>query len=103
MVDCTLTESAGGTPFDREGDDLGPTDYRAYGCNGAWMRSAWLFQKDHGAILEEDYPYTSGDTGTEGACRHNEIVAEGGEEKIVGYIEDWTRIKSVDYMKYVVT
>jgi len=56
MVDCTLSASAGGQEFRGK-------DYQAWGCEGAWMEYAWDFQKDHGAMLEEDYPYTSGDTG----------------------------------------
>ena len=72
LVDCTLSVSSGGKKFDRQGDNLGPIDYNGWGCNGAWMEYAWRFQRDHGAMLEEDYPYASGRTGTPGKeCKHD--------------------------------
>lgn len=64
LVDCTLSSSAGG-------NNTWDKDYGAWGCQGAWMEYAWEFQSDHGAMLESDYPYTSGTTGTETACAHD--------------------------------
>ena len=95
MVDCTLRASEGGTPYDREGDSLGPKDYGGKGCSGAWMWEAWEFQKDHGVMLEEDYPYESGRTGQEYTCRHD-------MSKVMGYISHWERMSSVAHMKNVV-
>lgn len=70
MVDCTLSPSAGGEAYEGK-------DYYAWGCQGAWMKYAWEFQKDHGAMLESDYPYTSGNTGTETACAHDDSKTVG--------------------------
>jgi len=44
-------------------------------------------------MLEQDYPYTSGSTGTETACRHD-------DSKTVGKIASWSQLTdSVDDMK----
>lgn len=36
-------------------------------------------------MLEEDYPYTSGNTGYETACMHD-------DSKTIGYVESWSQI-----------
>lgn len=102
MVDCTLTPSKGGAKFDREGDNLGPKDYYGWGCSGAWMWHAWNFQRDHGAILEADYPYTSGSTGKESPCQHNTIAPVNDQSKIFGFISHYTKMYSVTQMKNTV-
>lgn len=43
----------------------------AYGnmaCYGGWYYQAWDYLKTHGSETEEDYPYTSGITGTWASC-----------------------------------
>ena len=35
------------------------------------MPPAWEFIRDHGIMTNEDYPYTSGTSETEGACKHD--------------------------------
>jgi hypothetical protein len=86
MVDCTLSPSAGGEAYEGK-------DYHAWGCQGAWMEYAWEFQKDHGVMLEADYPYTSGSTGQETSCKHD-------DSKTVGKIASWNQLtQSVDDMK----
>lgn len=95
MVDCTLGSRYGGEPFDRPDDDLPPKDYNARGCSGAWMKYAWEFQRDHGVMLEEDYPYVSGRTGNETDCVHD-------MSKVFGYISHWNDLNSVAHMKNVV-
>ena len=39
-----------------------------YGCDGGWMEYGALFLTTNGAILEKDYPYTSGATRLTGKC-----------------------------------
>lgn len=79
LIDCTLSRSMGGdTPFDR--------DYGAWGCKGAWYEYAWNMQTDHGAMLDADYPYTSGSNSKEGACKHD-------SSKIVGKVKEWSQLK----------
>lgn len=95
IVDCTLGEKYGGQKFDRPDDDLPAKDYNGRGCSGAWMWYAWEFQKDHGVILEDDYPYVSGRTGNETDCVHD-------MSNVYGYISHWTQMSSVAHMKNVV-
>lgn len=64
VVDCTLTTNAAN-------EEMFGKDYLAYGCEGGWMTWAWDFVKDQGVMSYEDYPYFSGDTGSEGACKHD--------------------------------
>jgi len=59
------------------------------------MEYAWKFQRDHGAILETDYPYESGRTGTPGSCRHD-------QDKVMGRVRTWSTIRrDPDRMKDV--
>ena len=64
MVDCTLRNN-------QHNMDMFDYDYGQGGCNGGWMFGGWHFQRAQGAMLEEDYPYTSGRTGTESKCVHD--------------------------------
>jgi len=41
--------------------------YYLYGCNGGYMTEVWWYQRDEGAMLDEDYPYTA----SEGVCVEN--------------------------------
>jgi C1A family cysteine protease len=34
-------------------------NYRTYGCSGGWMLPAWKYQRDFGAVLASEYPYTA--------------------------------------------
>jgi C1A family cysteine protease len=43
-----------------------------HGCNGGNMSLAFKFYEYHNAILESDYPYTSGTTGKENKCEESE-------------------------------
>ena len=58
------------------------------------MEYAWRFQRDHGAMLEEDYPYKSGRSGVPGkSCLHN-------QSKVIGQIKEWRQIRTdVEEMK----
>ena len=38
--------------------------YWLYGCNGGYMNEVWWYQKNNGAMLDADYPYTA----NEGNC-----------------------------------
>jgi len=46
------------------------------------MTWAWDFIKDQGVMTDEDYPYTSGDSGMEGECKHR-------RSKTVGKVKRW--------------
>ena len=58
LVDCTLRRNS----FNK---NLFGEDYGLWGCGGGWMATAWYFQYKNGIMLDSDYPYTSGNTGTE--------------------------------------
>jgi len=64
LVDCTLRNNA-------RNQELFGKDYGLWGCGGGWMDTAWTFQKEQGIMLDSDYGYTSGSTGTETACAHD--------------------------------
>lgn len=74
IVDCTLRNN----PYNG-------VDYGMWGCQGGWMDAAWKFQHANGAMLEADYPYTSGRTGTESQCVHDDT-------KVVGKAKEWGQI-----------
>jgi len=74
IVDCTLRDN----PYN-------DVDYGMWGCQGGWMDAAWKFQKANGAMLEADYPYTSGRTGRETTCAHD-------DSKVVGKAKEWGQI-----------
>jgi len=78
LVDCTLRNNA-------RNMELFGEDFGLWGCGGGWMATAWYFQSKHGAMLDSDYPYTSGRTGTESPCAHD-------TDKIVGKVSGWGRI-----------
>ena len=55
LVDCTFKyDPANKAKFGK--------DYGMGGCGGGFMTGAWEFQADQGAMLDEDYPYVSGET-----------------------------------------
>jgi len=64
LVDCTLRQN-------QRNIDMFGKDYGLWGCGGGWMSIAWDFQKEQGIMMDADYPYTSGNTGTETACAHD--------------------------------
>merc|ERR1712045_222521 len=78
LVDCTLRNNS-------HNMDLFGEDFGLWGCGGGWMATAWYFQSKHGVMLDSDYPYTSGRTGTESPCAHD-------TDKIVGKVSGWGRI-----------
>jgi C1A family cysteine protease len=71
LVDCTLTTNSANR--DRFGKDYG-----MWGCQGGLLPPAWEFIKDNGIMTNEDYPYFSGTTGSEGECKHvdSKVVPE---------------------------
>ena len=79
VVDCTLTTNP-------DNYNRWDKDYQAYGCEGGWMTWAWDFVKDHGVMTNEDYPYFSGNTGSEGDCKHD-------ASKIEGKVSHWGQIR----------
>ena len=57
------------------------------------MDLAWTFQNEQGIMLEQDYPYTSGNTSTETQCAHD-------YGKVVGKASGWGQVtQSVDQIK----
>ena len=57
-TDCTLRET-------QYNIDLFGKDYGCWGCDGCWMSNSCNFMEDQGVMLESDYPYMSGNSGTE--------------------------------------
>jgi len=43
-----------------------------HGCSGGWYYTAYKWLAKNKAMKESDYPYTSGTTGTESKCAHDE-------------------------------
>lgn len=43
------------------------------GCSGGWMHNHWEFQKEHGAVRYEDYPYNA----RENECNHENVPIYG--------------------------
>jgi C1A family cysteine protease len=78
LVDCTLRNNS-------HNMDLFGEDFGLWGCGGGWMATAWYFQSKHGVMLDSDYPYTSGRTGTESKCAHD-------GSKTIGKVSSWNRI-----------
>jgi C1A family cysteine protease len=50
--------------------------YGSHGCNGGQMDGAFKYGIQTGMCTEANYPYTSGNTGTSGACKSCNIVAK---------------------------
>lgn len=46
------------------------------------MRDSWDYQINNGFMTNEDYPYESGTSTTEGACRYN-------QDKVIGKVTGW--------------
>lgn len=85
IVDCTLTTNP-------DNERRFGKDYKAHGCEGGWMQWAWSFMKDHGVMRDSDYRYTSGNTGVETKCEHNEAKVVG---KVEGYGQVTTSVEDV--------
>ena len=68
------------------------TNYGNGGCNGGWMDYAWDFQRDHGAMLDADYPYVSGNDGRTRRCKHN-------SSKTVGNVSTYGAVTTIADMK----
>ncbi len=79
LVDCTL-----GSRKDSSGKSYG-----MYGCGGGWMSVSWDYQKVDGFMTDADYPYESGTSQTEGACRFDKA-------KQIGKVTSWKSLRSVD-------
>jgi C1A family cysteine protease len=60
------------------------TSYGNLGCNGGWPYQALNYIEDYGADLEDDYGYTSGDSGSKGTCAYSKYTVYG---KISSYVE----------------
>jgi cathepsin B len=48
--------------------DMVSCDYGASGCNGGYINQSWEYIKNYGIVADSCLPYTSGQTGTPGAC-----------------------------------
>ena len=64
QLDCTKDN--------RENKKRFGSTYNQDGCYGGFETGTWKFYKQHGAMLEDDYPYTSGMTEKVGRCKHDE-------------------------------
>jgi len=82
LVDCTLRDT-------QRNIDLFGKDYGLWGCGGGWMSIAWDFQREQGIMLDADYPYTSGNTGTETSCAHDTT-------KVIGKVGEYRQIRGSD-------
>jgi len=51
------------------------------GCNGGWMDDAFAFAMKQGLPTEENYPYTSGKTGSSGSCESGHQFVSGSAPK----------------------
>ena len=49
--------------------DCGPLSSGMDGCNGGNSKGMWDWYKTAGVVDDDDYPYTSGDTGRVGECQ----------------------------------
>ena len=58
-------------------------DQNNWGCDGGDQGPATDFIIANGGIEEDDYPYTSGQSGLNGSC------ASSGKTKITGLVTDW--------------
>lgn len=41
-----------------------------YGCGGGYLRHAFKYLEDSGAVEDKNYPYTSGTSGQTGVCKN---------------------------------
>jgi C1A family cysteine protease len=58
-----------GTLLSLSEQELVSCDKKDNGCNGGWMDDAFQYvMNNKGLSSEEDYPYTSGNTGKDGTC-----------------------------------
>jgi len=55
------------------------------GCNGGWMDDAFEFAMKNGLPTEENYPYTSGTTGSSGSCESGHDFVSGSAPS--GYVD----------------
>jgi C1A family cysteine protease len=51
------------------------------GCNGGWMDDAFEFAMKDGLPTEDNYPYTSGTTGSSGTCESGHTFVSGSAPK----------------------
>ena len=68
-----------------------------YGCQGGYMSEVWWYQRDNGAMLDEEYPYTSGTTSSVGQCQYDQSKTKnvvtswgsvtGGKEAIIEAVQ----------------
>jgi len=61
--------------------------YGSWGCDGGWVESCWDFAKDHGIMLDSDYPYK----GKDKKCKLDDdkvAVKAGKMARIKSDIED---------------
>ena len=61
-----------------------------HGCNGGMYYNAWKWEKDHFAMKESDYPYTSGTTGKETTCAYDKskgVVEVSGYKSIKANVD----------------
>lgn len=58
-------------------------DSEQWGCQGGLL-SDFRYQIKHGQGLEVDFPYTSGNTGRDGACKSVAVAAQGVSFQYVG-------------------
>ena len=81
LVDCTLSNRK----------DSNGRSYGMGGCNGGWMSVSWDYQKGDGFMTDADYPYESGTSQTEGACRYK-------KEQKIGRVTTWGTVSNVSDM-----
>ncbi len=75
--------AAGKGEFDLSEQEQVSCDSKQYGCQGGNLTS-FSYQISHGQGLEKDFPYTSGRTGRDGACKKIDTAAQGTAFEYIG-------------------